>query len=374
MKINLNISPGERIRAHYLFFIIIGIQIGVGILGAPRYIAEHAHQDSWISILIAYIGTLIITAIMFAILSRYENTDIFGIQHHIFGNFLGKFMGIVCILFFFIQLLTTLITYIEVVQIFLFPSMPTVVMTFLLLIPICYSILGGLRIVVGVVFLFSFLSFWIVVLIYDPITRMDVTHFLPMFEASLTDLLKGAKATTFTLLGFNILLYIYPFIDNKENAKKPVYLGLTFTGFVLLVSTIVSIGYFSPNDISIMSWPVLSLYKSVQFSFMERFDYIVIVEWMLVVLPTSILLMWAIVYGMERLFQVQQKASLLGSSILLLILCLFITTDLQIQKVTNFVGDIGFWFVFVYPVILFPLVLLKTKRKPLKEVQNEKDS
>lgn len=50
MEINLKVKKGLRIRAFQLFFIIVGIQISVGILGAPRYIFEKAHQDAWVSV------------------------------------------------------------------------------------------------------------------------------------------------------------------------------------------------------------------------------------------------------------------------------------------------------------------------------------
>ena len=53
MEVNINIKPSLRIRAFQLFFLMIGIQTAVGILGAPRYIFEKSHQDAWVSILIA---------------------------------------------------------------------------------------------------------------------------------------------------------------------------------------------------------------------------------------------------------------------------------------------------------------------------------
>lgn len=363
MEVNVKIKKGLRIRAFQLFFIIVGIQIGVGIFGAPRYIFENSHQDAWLSVLIAFVYMLIVLWIMFLILSQYENADIFGIQVDIFGKWFGKLLGTIYIVFFAAELFSVLITYIEVVQVFLFPTMPTFLMGLLLLILVVYSVIGGIRVIVGVVFLFVLLSPWIFVLLYDPITRMEIAHFQPMFEASITDLLKGARTTAYTFLGLEILFVIYPFIDNKKDAKLPTYLGVSASAFLILITTIISIGYYSPYDIDLMEWPVISLFKSVSFSFMERFDYIVIAEWMMVTIPTMILLMWAITHGTKRLYAIPQKTTLYVVAFLMLAIASVINKDYKIEKIADVISQVGFWIVFVYPLVLLPIVLIKKKRQ-----------
>lgn len=371
MKVNFPVKRGEQIRAFYLFYIMFGIQVGAGFLSAPRHVFKEAQQDAWISILIAYFFMLLTTMVMFKILSRYENADIFGIQVHIFGNWFGKLLGGILILFFTSELLSILLSYIEIVQIFIYPTMPSFVMGLLMLILVFYSVIGGIRIVTGVVFLFVILSPWFFPLLYDPILRMESSHFLPILEASTTDLLKGARTTAYSFLGLEILFVIYPFIDNKERAKMPTYLGLTASALVILITTIISIGYFSPNDFDLLIWPVVILFKSVSFTFMERFDYFVVAEWMMVTLPTAILLMWAITFGTKRLFQIKEKTTLTVVSLILLPLFSLINTITEVQKVSQLVGRIGFWIAFVYPFILLPIVLIKTKRSKEKDVQHD---
>lgn len=366
MEVNIKIKKGLRIRAFQLFFIMLGIQIGVGILGAPRYIFEKAHQDAWVSVLIAFVYMLIVLWTMFLILSQYENADIYGIQVDVFGKWFGKFLGTIYLLFFVAELLSVLLSYVEVIQVFIYPTITPFFMALLLLMLIVYSVLGGIRVVVGIVFLFVLLSLWVLVLLYDPITRMEIAHFQPMFEASIPDLLKGAKTTAYTFLGLEILFVIYPFIDNKKNAKLPTYLGASASAFLVFIATVISIGYFSPYDFDLMNWPVLSLFKSVSFSFMERFDYYVVVEWMMIVIPTMVLLMWAITYGTKRLYAIPQKTTLYVVAILLLLISSFINQAYKIEKITDFIAEVGFWIIFVYPIVLLPIVLVKKNRQRSK--------
>ena len=368
MEVNLKVKPSLRIRAFQLFFIMIGVQIGVGVLGTPRYIFEESHQDAWVSILIALVYMLLVLWTMFHILNQYDNADIFGIQVDIFGKWLGKLLGTGYLLLFFAELLSVLLTYIEVIQVFIYPTMPSFVMGLLLLILVVYTVLGGIRVVVGVAFLFALLSLWILLLLYDPVTRMEIAHFQPMFDASISELLKGARTTTYTFLGLEILFVIYPFIDNKKKAKRPTYLGATASAFIVFIATIISIGYYSPNDFHLMDWPVLSLFKSVSFSFMERFDYFVIMEWIMIVVPTMVLLMWAITHGTKRLYAIPQKKTLYVVSLLLLIISIFIKKDYNIEKILDIISQVGFWIVFVYPFVLLPIVLVKKKWRRRKGV------
>ena len=110
-----------------------------------------------------------------------------------------------------------------------------------------------------------------------------------------------------------------------------------------------------------MNWAVLTLFKSVSFTFLERFDYFVIAEWMMVTVPAMILMMWAITYGTKRLFAISQKTTLYVVAILLLVISSSINQGYKIEKITDVVSQIGFWIVFVYPIVLLPIVLVKKK-------------
>src|SRR5699024_9458607 len=150
------------------------------------------------------------------------------------------------------ELLSVLLTFVEVIQLFLYPTIPTLVIGLILMILVVYSVLGGIRVIVGVAFLFILATLWVFILLYDPITRMEIIHFHPMSEASATDILKGANATDYTFLGIEMLFLVYPFNENKKKAKLPVYVGLAGSALLVHVNTIISIGYYSPYDFNKM--------------------------------------------------------------------------------------------------------------------------
>lgn len=373
MNVNLNIKPNEQIRSFYLFFIIASIQIGVGIMGVPRLIYKEAGRDAWLSVLIAFCYISLLLAVMLFMLKQYKNADIFSIQTDIFGTFIGKVLGTFYIVYFMFNLFTVLITYVEVLTIFIFPELNKTVMSLLLMSLVIYSVLGGIRVIVGICFLFFIFSHWLAVLLIEPIMDMDWTHFQPMFQASFTELLKGAKQTSYTLTGIELLFLLYPFIQYKKTAKFPVFLGVVFSCFTILIATVLVTGYFTPEGIDSREWSVLGLFKSQSFSFLERFDYIVVAEWMMVSLPNMVLFSWAVTYGLKRLYHLPQKKSLYILGAATVITSIFTNEHYIIQTVINITAQMGIWIVYVYPFILLPFVLFKRKLKRRRKVDDKNE-
>ncbi|WP_371069814.1 GerAB/ArcD/ProY family transporter [Sediminibacillus sp. JSM 1682029] len=364
---NLTIKPTMRIKAFYLFFIMTSIQTGSGIMGVPRYIYMQSKQDAWISVLIAGVLVHIVLAAMFAILNHYENTDILGVQTDLFGKWIGKLLGTIYIIYFFFVLLSVTMDYIQVVQTFIFSRLSAWVLASVLVLLIVYAVMSGLRVAVGITFIFFFLSLWLLVFLYKSVTYMEITHFQPFLSASPLELLQGARHTSYSYLGMEILFFIYPFISNKEKAKLATHLGLGMTTFLILLVTVISIGYFSPGELPEQIWPVLVLFKIVEYSVVGRFDVLVVTEWMMVILPNMILLAWMISHITKRLYHVQQRKVLMVVAILLLIGAGITKHEYFILQFINGVAASGFWIAFVYPIILLPMVWLKGKWKKSKK-------
>ncbi|MGM8366821.1 GerAB/ArcD/ProY family transporter [Virgibacillus sp. W0181] len=366
MEIDLKIKPAFQIRAFYLFFIVSTNQIAVGVLNAPQNIFIATKQDAWIAILISYAYILFVILVMFYILRKYKNADIFGIQVDIFGKVIGRLLGTIYLIYFYFSFLLILLIYIEVSQIFIYPTMTSFIIALLILILVVYTVTGGLRVITGVAFLFFILTQWLLLLLYDPISRMDWDHLLPMFHTGAPELLKGIKASTPPLSGFEILFLIYPFVSNKEKAKWPVILGISYSVFILLLTTMIVIGYYSLQDIKNVEWTVLTLFKSVAYTFLERIDYIVVVEWMMLVIPTNVILMWGMTYGMKRLYNIPQRITLYIAAISILILASFIKSSHLIDRLQEIVSIVGIGLIYIYPLILLPFVVLKKKGQKKK--------
>ena len=228
------------INAFLLFFVIHSIQCGVGLQGFQRVIYQSAQHDAWISVIISGLVTNIVVFVIIKTLSIYESTDLYGIHYDLYGSFLSKIINSIYIFYCLMSFLVIIRNYIEVVQAWIFPEIPVWFLSMTLLILVIYGTTAGIRTIVGVAFFSTVLSLWLILFLIYPIHYAHLDYLFPIFEADITDILKGAYNMTFTILGYEIIYTIYPFIKEKNKAQKFAQLGLLFTTFLYFFVMFVS--------------------------------------------------------------------------------------------------------------------------------------
>ncbi|KGP73094.1 GerAB/ArcD/ProY family transporter [Pontibacillus yanchengensis] len=358
---HVKIKPNIQITAFYLFFIIHTMQIGAGIMGVPQIIYKESKNNAWISVLIAGVFLHLTIFVMVTLLKQYNNADLFAIQKDVFGKWISRFLGTFYILYVLTVTSSILLNYTEVVQVFIFPKMPSLQITFFLLFLATYAITGGFRVVVGSAYLFFFLTIWLVFSLYEPVRHVDWDHYFPLSQATPKELMLGAYKTTFSVLGLEVLLFVYPFISNKKKVPIAAHLAVLLTTILTFLVTFISIGYFSGPQLEEQIWPTLAMFKIIQFSILERFDFIAVAFWGFVILPNIILFIWLASYGAKRLYHVKQKHALYVIIILLYAFTNFFEYRFNINTITDLAANVGFYAVFIYPYFLLLIVLVKKK-------------
>ncbi len=291
----------------------------------------------------------------------YENSDLFGIQYDVLGKWLGNLINILYVLYFLGSFHIIVRNYIEVLQAWVFPEIPNWLFALTLVYLVYYALNGGLRTVVGVSFFSVVLSLWLILLLAYPFQFTNWDYLFPMFEASITEMLRGAKQMTFTVIGFEIIYVIYPFLKEKDRVHRHMQYGLGFTTLLYLALMVVSLAYFSGGQLERTIWGTLSLFKIVRFPFIERFEYVAITFWVLLILPNLMLYMWAATRGISRIFnKKEQKVSWILLAFIFLTL-LYPLTRVQINLFNDYFAKGALYIVFVYPLLLFGAVLIKKK-------------
>lgn len=366
MEINVKPKPYLLFNAFHLFFVIQSVQVGVGLPGFQRIIFMESGHDAWISILLAGLASHFVVMIMIATLNRYESADLFGIHHDIYGQWLGRIANTIYIAYFILFAIVVFRAYIEIVQAWLFPELPLWIIALFGLFFSIYAIQGGIRVVIGLSVLSLLLTLWMIFLLYFPIQYAHWNSLLPILETPVQDLIKGAYKMTFTIVGFEILYFIYPYIKEKEKTTLYTHLSLLFTTILYLVVMLVTLSYFSGDQLVKTIWATLSMFKIVKLPFIERFEIIAISLWMIVVLPNAVFPLWIASRGIKRIYGFKQRHSLyIISGIVFVALILMKTRD-QINMVFDWFGNNGFYLIFIYPIILYALVILIHKKRRKK--------
>lgn len=347
-----------KVSTFFTFFLVHASQTGIGILAYQAKISKDAQQDAWISLLITGASVHIVLYIIFKLLDEKRN-DLVAIHHYCFGKFLGNFFSFFALIYFWLSNLTVFRTYIEIIQIWVYPTIKTWQLCIIFGLTLYYIVTSGFRNLAGFSFWGVILPSFLFVLIYFPIKHMDFTYLQPVFSHSLRDLLQSAKVSLFLFLGFEWILMYFPFLKEPSKVPKWAHLGTFYSLFIYLIITFISFLYFNQEVLQHLPWPTLMMVKIVQFPFIERFEYVFIFVWLLVIIPPVSLSLWSCSRIMKRSFSLQPKVSIGIFLFLIGLASISLKEFEQVDKLAEYTGKIGFYFIYLYIPLLLVIKLIK---------------
>jgi spore germination protein (amino acid permease) len=363
---NHEVNKKFSVSPYLLFFIIYSSVIDVGMMYFQRDLVQDAGYDAWLSILIAAAVVHLLVWMMYKILSsnNQPDTTIVSLNRRYFGKMIGTGFNLVIALYFSFGAFCTFRTYIEVVQIWIFPFMQMMPLTLVALVLIYYTVSGGFRTVTG-------LSFWAtcsIFLFIAPLTMMVIPYLhpqnlLPILNHSTGQILKSAETMLPHFLGFEVLLVVYPFIEQKSKSQKWAQLAIvTAIGMYMLVC-LVAFMYYSQGQIIHTIWPTLNMISIVEFPLMQRIEYLVISIWFIKMLANISLSLWSSTRSLKLAVRANPRISLI------IILVFFIGGQLivkdhdRLQSVNTFYGLTGIYFTAVFIPLLFIITRFKKGKR-----------
>lgn len=207
----------------------------------------------------------------------------------------------------------------------------------------------------------------------------NISHLLPVFDNDLISILKGAYSMSFTIVGFEVFNALYPFVKEKDKAKKYVHLGLLSTLAIYLFVMLVTLTYFSGEQLEKYLWATLSMFSIIRLPFFERIELLTICYWMIIILPNLCLYIWSAYRAFMRIFKISERKFVYSFSILIYIGTLFIESRSQIKTMNDLFGKISFVTIFIYPFIIYFFASIKRlfskqKKKKVKNREGESES
>ncbi|PLR82892.1 spore gernimation protein GerB [Bacillus canaveralius] len=360
---NESIPEPLKISPFLVFYIVIAMQIGIGILGYQRIIAKGAGYEAWISVLFSGLSLHIIMWLIYKICSTVEG-DLVTANIFVFGKKLGKAISTIFIAYFTIIAVTTLRTFIEVIQVWMFPEMSIFWYSLAYLLLVIYIIYGGFRTVVGIAFFGTVLPAYLLLTFAFALKYAKFANMLPLFDHSLVEFLISAYKMSLTYIGFEAILLMYPFIKSPEKSKKWAHLAILTTTLIYTVLTIISFAYFSEQQLQKTIWATLTIWKIVEMPIVERFEYIGIANWNLVILPNICIAVWCASRLIKRIFSFQQKKNVFLIAIICIIVTILIETRSQVDFLNTLTSRIGFAFIYIYiPILYLSIVIAKKVKK-----------
>ncbi|WP_163100495.1 GerAB/ArcD/ProY family transporter [Peribacillus alkalitolerans] len=354
------VNKSDQVSPFLVFFLISKVQVGVGVLGFQRIIIQDAGNDAWIAVIVAGIFFSMAIWLMYKLLDQ-ENKDIVGIHQNIFGKWFGGLISMIWIVYWLATGISIFRAYIEVVQAWVFPQINVLTFSVILALLVYYTISGGFRTVTGICFLGVVIPAYLILTFIFPLEFTAFRNLLPIWNHSIKEISLASKDMTYSYLGISTLLMYYPLIKHAKTSQKWAHLGNFLTMSLYLIVIIITIAYYSEAQVSKYIWATLSIWKIVEMPFVERFEYIGITSWVLVILPNICLTVWAASKGTSRIFNLKEKKVSIALLVVLVTVSYLLNGRHAINLFIDWMSKVGYYLLFAYLPLLVIVSTLKSK-------------
>ncbi|MGG6309377.1 GerAB/ArcD/ProY family transporter [Paenibacillus macerans] len=353
---NRVVKESSQVSAYLTWFLVHGVQTGVGMLNFQQKIADGAEQDAWVSVLFVGVCMHLVVFMLFRMLRNVEGGDIISLHRQLFGKVLGN--GLTLVLYAYCVLICTgqIRPYAEVIHVWVFPDSPLWHIALIILTVSVYTASGGFRVVAGICFLCVAIPTLVLPSLYFPLRFAHWQNFLPLWNHGLSDYAKSAANAVYVYLGPEFLLLYYPFLKNNRKAQKWAHIAAAHTILITMIILVATLAYFNMGQLKHTVWPTLILSKIIRFAFLERFDYIYIFNWLIVILPICTMAIWGGARILTQTLRFSKKWALGVTMLAIFGMVLLQRTPVSIERMENIISLVGGALVFGYIPLLFAVV------------------
>lgn len=362
-------NDSHTLSPYLVYFLMYVSMVGVGILDFQREMIQHAGYNAWISVLLSGISIHIILWMIYKILSSDQDgpVDVMMVNRQCFGKAVGHVLNLMVVIYFFLGAFVTFRGYMAIIRVWLFPVMNMLPVSIVIVILIYYTVSGGLRSVTG-------LSFWGVLsslLLVIPLNFLVVPYLhpqnlLPLYNHSAVDLLYSSKNMVFQYLGFEALLLIYPLIQTPPKSQKWAQLAVFSATVLYLTILLVTFMYYTERQLILIGWPTLHMIMILEIPLFQRLEYLVISVLFIKIAANVALTIWAACRGTKQAWHVKKRISLLVFMAGFIVLQIVIKDGSSLRQVTKWYSNVGFYFIYVYIPVLFVIVQIRKRFRPVK--------
>lgn len=209
--------------------------------------------------------------------------------------------------------------------------------------------------------------FLVILLVFTLVVLRDLQplYIFPIGDSGFSNIVKGASQGSFSLQGFELLLVVLPYCLGKDVGKLKV--ALSANGFVTIFYTyltFVTIAYFGTSALRFIPEPILYMMKFKYFDIIDRVDLIFFSIWVVSVATSVMIYLYLSSIGITHMFRKTNRTNFVyWTGIIVLIPVLLIPINNRvISTLGNFISVYGVFFIFVLPIILLIVSVLRHQK------------
>lgn len=252
------------------------INYGSGIL------ARKVGRDMWISGIISIFTVLPFIFIIIRIGQTFPGKTVVEYSTELLGWILGKMLGLLLTIYFFISAASSISMYIHHLTGFLLPETPFLVVTIMHICVICYLVWKGPEVIGRTsVIAFGMATIFYLIVFMASLSEIDINRITPFFDSGVVHVFKASfEADTFVGVSQILVAMLLPMVQNQKNAFKVAASGILIGGFFFILYFIVELMIMGPQVVAMMRIASMDFVRSIQITqYLHRFESFMVALW-----------------------------------------------------------------------------------------------
>ncbi|PGM55033.1 GerAB/ArcD/ProY family transporter [Bacillus sp. AFS053548] len=362
----MNSKPIDQISTNQTVMLIVNFIFGAGILILPRSVTDKVKTpDGWISVIISGLIITLLVFLLVMLCKQYPNETYFQFNQKIIGKWLGISLSIIIIVYYLCLSALEVRMMAETTRLFLLQGTPT----WAILIPFLwiglYLVLGGINPIARMLeLIFPITVLFFLLVIFLGIGIIEIDNLRPVLGNGIKPVLNGLKTTSLSFSGFEVFLFIFMFMKDKTKISKTILFGIGIPFVFYTITVVAVVGAFSVDGVLLQTWPVLTYIRSydIQGLFVERFDSLFLVIWIMQIFATYIIAFYICTLGMAQIFNKKSIKPFLFGTLPFIYIISMIPKDInQTLTMADTIGNTAFYLFGIIPLLLLVISFVRKK-------------
>ncbi|MCL6478659.1 MAG: spore germination protein [Peptococcaceae bacterium] len=321
----------------------------------PHLTAQRAGRDSWISVLMAVLWSLPITATATALALRFPRRSLIEYSHMVLGLWPGRLAGLLYIFFILVFGAITVRELEEIMSITFFQQTPKIVFGAVTILLSTYLTWNGMETIGRVNGILMPIGIFFLILVgLSVFPRADLSNYLPVLENGLKPAVSGSLLLVAFLMEGLVLVSILPLTIQPVKVITATAVVLLALGSALLLGTI-SIPVLGLQVTARELMPALELSRLIEVPGFSRLDILIMAGWYTGIFVKISVLHYLLVVLTAQWAGLRNYRSLIapfGVIIVALSFLLFSNTNELVHTIGGPLVYLFLFFEFVFPLIV----------------------
>ena len=278
----------EHITGRQLISLVIMTQLGSEI-SLPHVEAKIAGHDAWLAVMLSGLAAQVGIVLIWWLGSRYPARNLYAYIPLLVGKPIGACVNLLYGCYYVLSGLLLTLYYTDIIKRWLYPITPRWVISLMLLIVCGYAAtltLKKLTYLSQTFMLFAYISFLLIVL--SGIYGLDVRNLLPVLPSGWYPVMKGAYTAFSAYVGYDLLLYAYPYV--KTQSRKKLLLAMTlanaFTVVYSVTVCLICTMKFGLEQLRVIPEPIVFILKNYRIDILQSIDILFLIFYVCMVSAT----------------------------------------------------------------------------------------